>query len=204
MTKHTLLLASNNRGKLSEMIALLHGLDLQLLTPADLGLTLQVKESGSTYAENAALKAQAFSQATGLLTLADDSGLEVFALGGQPGLHSARFSPKAGATDADRRLYLLERLQGKPRPWLARFVCVIALTAPDLALQTVRGECQGEILPQERGQNGFGYDPLFYFPELGRTMAELSMEEKNRLSHRARAVQAAIPIIRQFLKIDPV
>lgn len=198
---HQILLASNNRGKLAEIMALLQGLDLQLLTPDDLGLKLHVEESGSTYAENACLKAQAFCQASGLLTLADDSGLEVAALGGQPGLHSARFSAKPGATDADRRQYLLERLQGKPRPWSARFVCVIALATPDGVIRTVRGECEGEILPEERGSNGFGYDPLFFFPEIGRTMAELTMEEKNRLSHRARAVQAAIPLVRQILRI---
>lgn len=195
-----LLLASNNRGKLVEIQALLADVEVELVTPAQWGLALQVEEDGATYAENARRKSQAFARLSGLLTLADDSGLEVAALGGQPGLHSARFSPQPGATDADRRQYLLQCLQGLPRPWPARFVCTIALTEPDGQTQVVAGECHGEIIPEERGANGFGYDPIFWIPELGRTMAELGMEEKNRLSHRARAVQAAIPGLEEILR----
>jgi len=134
-----------------------------------------------------------------LVTLADDSGLEVDALGGQPGLHSARYVTRPEATDADRRQLLLERLEGQPKPWRARFRCWVAVVAPDGRTQLAEGVCEGEILPEERGQNGFGYDPIFLIPELGKSMAELSMEQKNRLSHRARAVQAALPLLEKYL-----
>lgn len=189
-----LLLASNNQGKVVELQALLDDLGIDLLTPAQLGIELDVEESGQTYLENAVLKGRAFALASGLLTMADDSGLEVDALNGKPGLYSARFAPQPGATDADRRAYLLECLAGKSRPWLARFRCVIVLVTPDGQVYHTEGICPGEIIPQERGQNGFGYDPIFLLPGLGRTMAELSREEKNILSHRARAVIAVRPI----------
>ncbi|MFM8319681.1 MAG: RdgB/HAM1 family non-canonical purine NTP pyrophosphatase, partial [Chloroflexota bacterium] len=185
-----ILIATNNRGKLVEFQALLGDLGAALVLPHDLGLALDVAETGSTYAENAALKAESFARHSGLPALADDSGLEVDALDGQPGLHSARFAPWAGATDVDRRRLLLQRLveSGRPRPWTARFRCVVALSTPQGQLWFSEGVCPGEILPEERGANGFGYDALFLLPELGRTMAELEMEQKNRLSHRARAV----------------
>jgi XTP/dITP diphosphohydrolase len=195
-----LLLATTNRGKLKELRALLTGLPLDLATPIELGLYLEVDETGATYAANAALKAQAFARLSGLLTLADDSGLEVDALDGLPGVRSARFSPLPGATDADRRRYLLERLQPHPAPWTARFRCVVALAEPDGAVEFAEGLCPGVIIAIERGSRGFGYDPIFYLPELGCTMAELEMDEKNRLSHRARAVQAAIPALRRRLR----
>lgn len=190
-----LLLASNNPGKLREFHALLHDLGVELLTPNRLGLELDVEESGQTYAENAQLKAQAFFSASNMLTLADDSGLEVDALGGAPGLYSARYSPKPKASDADRRNYLLAQLEGRPRPWRARFRCFIAMIAPGVEMQLTEGTCVGEIIPEERGANGFGYDPIFLLPELGLTMAELHAEQKNQLSHRARAIQAARPIL---------
>jgi XTP/dITP diphosphohydrolase len=194
-----LLIATNNPGKVLEIKDLLAGLDLTLLTPADLGLNLDVPENGLTYAENAARKAVAFAQASGLPSLADDSGLEVDALGGKPGLHSNRFGPQP-ATDATRRRYLLEQLQNKPRPWRARFRATVAIAVPGRELKIVAGECEGEIVPEERGESGFGYDPIFLFPDLGRTMAELGLEEKNRLSHRARAVLNCIPILEEILK----
>ncbi len=197
-----LLLATNNPGKVKEIRALLEGLDLDLATPESLGMDMQVEENGQTYAENAALKARAWARATGLLTMADDSGLEVEALDGLPGIHSARFAPQPGAKDADRRRYLLQRLQGKAPPWPARFRCVIALATPDGQVRFAEGICPGEIIQKERGQNGFGYDPIFLIPELGRTMAELGMEEKNRLSHRARAVLAARPVLVEMLGIS--
>ncbi len=195
-----LLFPTNNRGKLEEVRALLSGLPLELLTPADLGLELQVPEDGTTYAENAEKKAIAFALRTELPALADDSGLEVDALGGAPGLYSARYHPKPGATDAERRAYLLENLRDKPRPWRARFRAAIAIAVPRGSVQIVEGECPGEIIPEERGTGGFGYDPIFLIPELGRTMAELSMNEKNRLSHRARAIMKARPILEAALK----
>jgi XTP/dITP diphosphohydrolase len=193
-----LLLASYNQGKLHELRALLADVSMELISPTDLNLTLEVVEDGLTYQENAARKALAFARAGGYLSLADDSGLEVDALDGQPGLHSARFSSIPGATDRDRRTLLLQKVQTKPRPWAARFRCVIALASPAGQLSFSEGICPGEIIPEERGQNGFGYDPIFLLPELGKTMAELSMEEKNRLSHRARAVLAAKGILRQL------
>ncbi|HEY5269943.1 MAG TPA: RdgB/HAM1 family non-canonical purine NTP pyrophosphatase [Anaerolineales bacterium] len=191
------LIATNNKGKFDEIKALLDGLGLALLTPADLGMALEVTEDGQTYAENAAKKASAFAQNSGMIALGDDSGLEVDALGGQPGLHSHRFCPIPNATDADRRKYLLERLGDKPRPWTARFRATVAIALPSGEIKLATGQCEGEIVPDERGTNGFGYDPIFFIPELGHTMAELEMNEKNRLSHRARAIQNAIPILKE-------
>lgn len=195
-----LLVASTNRGKLRELKALLEGLAVHLIAPDELGLQLEVVEDGNTYAENAARKALAYAKVSGVLTLADDSGLEVAALGGLPGLHSARFSPKPHATDADRRALLLEKLRTIPQPWWARFRCVIALATPPGEVYYAEGVCPGEIIPEQRGSNGFGYDPIFWLPELSKTMAELNMVEKNRLSHRARAVLASRPILERLLK----
>lgn len=193
-----LLVATNNKGKVEEIRALLGDLQIQLVTPAGINLNLEVKEDGQTYAENASKKAIAFARASGLISLADDSGLEVDALGGAPGLYSARYSPKPGAKDADRRAYLLQNLKDKPRPWTARFRATIAIAIPGKDVLLAEGTCEGEIIPEERGTGGFGYDPIFFIPELGRTMAELSMDEKNRLSHRARAVMNAKPILEKI------
>ncbi len=197
----SLLIATTNRGKIVEICDLLPG--FQLLTPLDIALEMDVEETGSTYAENAALKAAAFCRASGMIALADDSGLEVDALGGAPGLYSARFSPKPGATDADRRALLVEHLQPHPQPWTARFHCTVAIAvpgSPDPAIHHTQGNCPGEIIPTERGSNGFGYDPIFLLTKPNRTMAELTREEKNRLSHRALAVQAAIPLLESLLR----
>ena len=122
------------------------------------------------------------------------------ALGGKPGLHSARFSEKPNATDQDRRQLLLARLAKYPRPWEARFVCIVVLALPNGEIHSAEGICAGEIIPDERGSQGFGYDPIFRFPELNKTMAELSMKEKNRISHRALAVQGIIPVIEELSK----
>lgn len=209
-----LLIATNNKGKVEEIRALLDDLQVELVTPSDLHLNLHVEEDGKTYAENAAKKAIAFAEASGLVSLADDSGLEVDALNGAPGLYSARYGPppsppifkenggrvRGGLTDADRRAYLLQNLKDKPRPWTARFRATIAIAIPNKDVQLAEGKCEGEIIPEERGTGGFGYDPIFLIPELGRTMAELSMGEKNRLSHRARAVMNAKPILEKILK----
>lgn len=194
-----LLIATENQGKIRELQELLAGLGVELVTPRQLGINLNVIEDGATYAENAGKKARAYAAASGLISLADDSGLEVDALGGAPGLYSARYSPQPGATDADRRAFLLENLRGQPRPWLAHFHATIAISAPDSELRFAEGNCYGEIIPEERGSSGFGYDPIFLIPLTGKTMAELPMDEKNRLSHRALAVQNAIPILRQVL-----
>ncbi|MGW8250287.1 MAG: RdgB/HAM1 family non-canonical purine NTP pyrophosphatase [Anaerolineales bacterium] len=194
----TLLIASSNPGKLKELQALLANLELDLLIPSQIGLHFEVKELGETYAENAGLKAIAYARASGLLTLADDSGLEVDVLDGAPGLHSARFSPKPGATDADRRTYLLEQLSSFSPPWRAHFHCTVALAEPVGNMRFAQGDCFGVIIPEERGSHGFGYDPIFLISELGKTMAELDMEEKNRISHRARAVKSAIPMLTEM------
>jgi XTP/dITP diphosphohydrolase len=195
---HKLLLATNNKGKVTEIKALLESTGLTLLIPADLGLALEVTEDGLTYAENASKKAAAFAHASGLIALGDDSGLEVDGLGGQPGLHSHRFSPDPEATDADRRKYLLERLKGVPRPWTAHFHASVAVVLPSGVTQITTGQCYGEIIPEERGANGFGYDPIFFIQGIGHTMAELGMDEKNRLSHRALAIQKAVPILKEI------
>jgi len=195
-----LLLATNNQGKIRELRNLLSGLKkVEIVTPQDLGLTIEVDESGETYAENAALKVEAFAQASGLISLADDSGVEVDALNGAPGLRSARYSPRAGATDADRRAYLLENLVGIPRPWKGRFRATIAVAAPGKAAQFSKGVCEGEIIPEERGMGGFGYDPIFLLQGRKMTMAELSEEEKNIVSHRGKAVMAAMGMLRELL-----
>ena len=193
-----LLIATNNHVKQVEIRSLLKDLHQEILMPDDLGLHLEVKEDGTTYRENAAKKALAFAAATGLPALADDTGLEVAALGGAPGLYSARFAPQPNATDADRRAYLLERLKIHPRPWMAQFRCIVALATPEGSLEFTEGLCEGEIIPIERGTHGFGYDPIFQISSLGQTMAELTMEEKNHLSHRALAVKAAYPLIKKI------
>lgn len=196
-----LLLATENPGKVLEMIALLEDLPIRLVTPPDMGLRLRVVEDGRTYAENAARKALAHAKASGLVALGDDSGLEVEALGGQPGLYSHRFAPGPHPTDADRRAYLLSLLGEHPHPWRARFQCVVAIAEPDGSLLYASGECRGEIIQCQRGENGFGYDPIFLVDGMDKTMAELEMAEKNLLSHRARAVNAARPILARIFGI---
>jgi XTP/dITP diphosphohydrolase len=199
-----LLIATNNKGKVKELQDLLKDSHIELVTPSKINLELDVVEDGKTYAENATKKAIAFAKVSNLISLADDSGLEVDTLDGAPGLYSARYSPKLNATDRDRRLYLLQNLQDKPRPWTARFRATIAIATPNYQhlhrtqvqlLQITEGFCEGEIIPEERGTGGFGYDPIFLLSNLGKTMAELSMEEKNRLSHRARAMMKVKPIL---------
>jgi len=199
MMKPKLLIATNNKGKRKEIQAILQDLEIELVTPAELGLELDVEEDGQTYAENAIKKALAFSLASGLTALADDSGLEVDALDGAPGLHSARYAPLPHATDADRRAILLLNLSRKPRPWTARFRATVAVASPGRSVETVEGICPGEIIPVERGTGGFGYDPIFQLEGSDKSMAELEMEEKNRLSHRGQAVRKAIPILSEIL-----
>ena len=189
---------TDNPGKMREYRALLASLPARLRFPSELGYPIAVREDGATYAENAARKALAGVQASGLLSLADDSGLEVDALGGEPGIRSARYTP---GSDADRIAALLAKLDGVP--WeqrTARFRCVIAIATPQGDLYTAEGTCEGIIATAPAGTGGFGYDPIFYLPEFGCTMAQLPPEVKNRISHRARAVAAALPILHQLLK----
>jgi XTP/dITP diphosphohydrolase len=193
-----LMLATQNPGKLREFGELLAPLvavaRVQLLTPAERGIAHQVAETGTTYAENARLKAVALARASGDVALGDDSGLEVTALGGAPGLYSARYAGPA-ASDADRRRKLLRDLRQVPTPRPARFVCVIAVARPDLSVRLFAGECRGEIALAESGSGGFGYDQVFFVPEYGATMAALPQVVKNTVSHRARGVQAAMPYL---------
>jgi XTP/dITP diphosphohydrolase len=192
-----LLLATNNSGKLREYAALLSGCGFDLVTPVEKKLDIEVAETGKTFAENAALKAKTLATASGLLTLADDSGLEVDALGGAPGVYSARYAGDK-ASDAERIALLLKNLEGVPlERRTARFRCVIAIADPAGSLRLAEGTVEGFIVFAPRGSHGFGYDPVFLLPELGKTMAELKPEEKNHLSHRARAAAAACDLLKR-------
>ncbi len=189
-----LLLATYNKGKRREWASLLEGIGrntkhpLALLLPDNIGLAIDVKETGETYTENALLKARTLAEASGLPTLADDSGLEVDALEGAPGVRSARY--KLGSDEVRYRA-LLKALDGVPAGQrTARFRCVAAMVLPDGREFTTEGVCEGVIALSPRGEEGFGYDPVFYLPEQDRMMAELSEDEKNQISHRARAAQA--------------
>jgi XTP/dITP diphosphohydrolase len=198
-TGRRLLIATANSGKLREMRALLALPGLELISLADLRI-LQAVEEGSDYAENAGRKAATFALQARIWTIADDSGLEVDALAGAPGAHSARFAGPQ-ATDADRRRALLDLLEPLPRPWTARFRCTMALASPEGSVDLAVGVCEGQIAPQERGAGGFGYDPLFLVTGRTQTMAELPEAEKNLISHRARAVQALLPILRRRMRL---
>lgn len=195
-----LLLATNNRHKIAELRELLRGLrDVTLRAPAELGIALDVPEDAPTYVGNATAKALAFARKGGLVALADDSGLEVGALGGEPGVHSARYAG-ADASDADRIALLLERLRGVPPERRdARFVCVIAVATPDGEVRTVEDECHGRIAESPSGNAGFGYDPVFFLPDRGVTMADLTDAEKNEISHRGRAARRAVAVIEALL-----
>ncbi len=193
-----LIIGSSNPGKQRELRALLAPLGISLVTPHELLLGLQVREIGENYEANARLKAARYAQASGLHAVADDSGLEVEPLDGAPGLYSSR-AAGPGVDDAERREWLLDQLQGKPRPWKARFVCSAAFASPSEMLATAQGHCQGEIASEERGEGGFGYDPLFVVEGTGKTMAELGEDEKNRISHRARAIHALMADLERVL-----
>ena len=194
----TLLIATNNPGKIAEISAILAPLPLKLITPAELGLTLSIPEDGQSYFENAQKKAAAFAQVSGLPTLADDSGLEVEVLGGAPGVHSHRYLADPSATDEQRCRALLNQLSVYPRPWKAAFQCEIVLCNPNEIVLRSHGSCPGEIIPEFRGKNGFGYDPIFLVEGTNQTMAELTDEQKNRISHRAKALQAAWNDLQRF------
>jgi XTP/dITP diphosphohydrolase len=181
--RRRLVIASGNAGKLREYRELLAGTGFELTA-----FDTEVDEVGETYAENARLKAEAATERSGLPALGDDSGVEVDALGGFPGIRSARLGP----TQRERTEELLDRLHGKPRPWTARFVCMLALAAPGISTELFEGECRGEIVPEWRGEAGFGYDPVFLVPGTGKTFGEMAPEEKRLYSHRARAVSVLL------------
>lgn len=195
-----LLIATRNPGKLREYEQLLAGLPLSLTYLDKEGITHEVEETGESFSENAIRKAQEYARISGLLTLADDSGLEVDALGGEPGVHSARYAGP-GADDADRYRLLLERMQGVP--WEgrgARFRCAIAIAEPGGKTYIAEGTCEGIIALAPQGDYGFGYDPVFYLPQDDRTMAQLPPEMKNRISHRARAAQEIRSTLERILR----
>ncbi len=197
MSEAKLLLATNNKGKVREYKSMLKDLPFALVSLAELGIKTEVDEVGESLEENARLKATTLARESRLLVLADDSGLEVDALGGEPGRLSARYAGE-GASDKDRVNYLLSRLKDVPEEKRsARFRCVIAIAQPDDEVELCSGECEGVITLEPRGKEGFGYDPIFYLPGLGKTMAELTLEEKNRVSHRGRAARQAIKLLRR-------
>jgi XTP/dITP diphosphohydrolase len=195
-----LLLATNNPGKAREFKSLLEGVPFELVTPAEVGVTTEVAEVGRSFEENATIKAATLALESGLLSLADDSGLEVDALDGEPGTLSARYAGE-DASDADRVAYLLAKMQGIPQEKRqARFRCVIAIANPQGEVELCSGECDGFIAFEPKGKRGFGYDPIFYLPELGKTMAELPLEIKNKISHRGRAAAKAREVLKRLAR----
>jgi XTP/dITP diphosphohydrolase len=195
-----LLVATRNPHKLQELAELLAGLPLICLALTDAGIAEEIAEVGATFQENALLKAEGYARLSGLTTLADDSGLQVDALDGEPGVFSARWAGPE-ATDRDRIDKLLSHLQGVPQEKRqAQFRCVVAIVTPGGDRYTTEGICRGVIVDQPRGRHGFGYDPVFLLPERGLTMAELVPEEKNQISHRARAIRAARPILARLAR----
>ena len=190
-----LLLATNNQAKVREYKSLLSDLPYELVTLAEQSITVVVNEVGKSMEENARLKATVLAAQSQLLTLADDSGLEVDALGGEPGRLSARYAGE-NASDRERISYLLARLNGIP--WekrTARFRCIIALATPDGKVEFCSGKCRGLITFTPRGEHGFGYDPIFYLPELDKTMAELPLVQKNQVSHRGQAARQVYQVL---------
>ncbi|MBI4301316.1 MAG: RdgB/HAM1 family non-canonical purine NTP pyrophosphatase [Chloroflexi bacterium] len=196
-----LLLATHNKAKIEEYHLLLERIPYQLTTLAKKSITRVVAEDGTTYEENATLKATIYAKSSGLLTLADDSGLEVEALGGEPGPRAARYAGE-GASDKDRIDYLLAKLAGIP--WERRgalFRCVIAIATPEGKLELCQGQCEGIIALEPQGSYGFGYDPIFYLPTLDKTMAQLPLAIKNQYSHRARAAEKASVILKRLSRV---
>ena len=184
-------LASKNQHKLVEISRILEKLDIQLVLQSELGVDIDVEETGTTFEENSFLKAQAVMQATGMPALADDSGIAVDALNGEPGIYSARYGFDDTLDDWGRLLLLLKNTEHVPDGQRqAQFVCVITLVTPQGEVIQARGEAHGELLRQAAGQGGFGYDPIFYYPPFGKTFAEVTAEEKNQVSHRAVALKA--------------
>lgn len=196
-----LVLASNNKNKAREFREILAGLDIEIITQREAGCDFEADETGETFGENAFIKAQAAMKATGLPAVADDSGLCVEALGGAPGVHSARYTGNEHDSDADRRALLLKNLAGTEHR-AASFVSCICCVFPNGDIVTARGECRGAIALSERGENGFGYDSLFV-PEGGeKTMAELSAGEKNEISHRGRALRVFAARLEEYCHAD--
>jgi XTP/dITP diphosphohydrolase len=197
----TLLIATTSEGKLREWRHLLVDLPCRLVGPRDVGIDLDVEESGETFAQNATLKAERYGEASRLLTLAEDSGLTIAALGGAPGVRSARWE---GDDYVHKNRVLVRLLEGTHGPERAcRYVCVVALRHPDGRLWRARGEVRGQIATAPAGSGGFGYDPIFYVPRLGKTLAEVPEDHKHRISHRGRAAQRIRPVLLRLLQGEP-
>jgi XTP/dITP diphosphohydrolase len=200
MSHPRLLIATTSAGKLREWRGLLDGLPLDLLDLPQAGIAFDVEETGTTFTQNARLKADAYGRASGLLTLAEDSGLEVAALGNQPGVRSARWE---GSDYGHKNALLIRLLAGKRgAERAARYVCVALLRHPDGRLWQARGELRGQIAEAPAGSGGFGYDPVFYVPRLGQTLAQIPIQEKDRISHRGRAAGRIRPVLRQILEVE--
>jgi XTP/dITP diphosphohydrolase len=194
----TLLVATTNRHKLEELQAILTDLPYTLLSLHDIQLDFEVEETGQTFRENAELKALTYAQASGLLTLAEDSGLEIDALGGEPGVYSKRFAGEETPYEERFRI-IFERLKDvPPERRTARFRCVITIAEPSGYHQSVEGTIEGQIATESRGRSGFGYDPIFLLPEIGKTTAELPSTQKNQISHRARAARLARTVLERW------
>ncbi len=186
-----LLVATNNKGKLREYVQLLGKIPFELVTLAEAGITTEVQETGLTMEENAIQKASEYSKLVGLIIMTDDSGLEIDVLNGEPGVMSRRYAGE-NASNSERNEYLLSKLRDVPlEKRTARFRCVIAIASSEGKVETCEGICEGIIALEPKGDNGFGYDPIFHMPDLGKRMAELSLEEKNEVSHRAKAARKA-------------
>lgn len=198
----TLLVATHNRGKVAEFAEMLADLEVDWVGLDDVGISQDVAETGLTFQENAELKALAYAAQTGLLTLADDSGLEVDALDGQPGVYTARYGG-AGLSHQERYELLLRNLAGVPEAErTARFRCVIVLARPEGMMGTAVGVCEGRIAFVPAGSGGFGYDPVFFLPDRNLTMAQLPSAVKHQISHRGRAVRAILPLLRETVTGD--
>lgn len=191
-------LATHNAHKLREMSEILSGLGIEVITPGDLGISAEVEETGSTFAENALLKARAVCGAAGLPAIADDSGLCVDALNGGPGVYSARYGGE-GLDDRGRYMLLLGSMRGQTTR-AARFACAIACVFPNGDELAAEGACEGTIAFAPMGENGFGYDPVFFLPELSKTFAQLTAEEKAAVSHRGRALKGFAEKLETYLK----
>ncbi len=191
-----LIVASNNAHKIAELNAILSRLGMEVVSQREAGIQVEPEETGTTFEENSYIKAKAVLGASAMAAVADDSGLMVEALDGAPGVYSARFGGAACVSDRDRLNYLLQKMKGQKNR-AAKFVSVITLLTPDGRKLVARGECPGEILTEPHGENGFGYDPVFYLPERGHTFAELPADVKNQISHRARALTLLAELIRK-------
>ena len=205
MTSPKLVLGTNNAGKLREFQSLLQACGFELVTPAGLGIPFDPEETGSSFEENATIKAVEAARACGLVAMADDSGLEIDYLGGGPGIFSARYAGGSRTSDSisegEQNSIVLAEMRGVPDGQRgARFRCVIAIATPAGAVQCVDGVFEGRIAHEPRGKHGFGYDPIFFVPEHGKTSAELPPDEKNRISHRGQAAAKAVPLLRELAR----